>query len=134
MFELTAFTDPFRVLDNFESNFWGRPSLPEFKTDIRDNGDTLSLLADLPGMKKEDIHVDIEDGYLTISAERNRENEQNQNGYVRRERSYGKFARSFDVSSIDTDQIKAAYKDGVLELTLPKKQTTTPPSRRLNID
>lgn len=134
MFELTTFADPFKALDRFENSFWGRSPLPDFKTDIRDNGDTLSLFADLPGMKKEDIHVDVEDGYLTISAERNNEHEQNKNGYVRRERSYGKFSRSFDVTSIDTDSIKAAYKDGVLELTLPKKQAATPPSRRLTID
>ena len=76
MFELTpyerrhqrALFNPFRDMDNFEKSFWGDMAAADFKTDIKDNGKEYVLEADLPGFKKEDIHVDIEDGDLTISA------------------------------------------------------------------
>lgn len=134
MFELTpyerrhqrALFNPFRDMDNFEKSFWGDMAVADFKTDIKDNGKEYVLEADLPGFKKEDIHVDIEDGYLTISAERNSESEKkdDKGNFVRRERSYGSFSRSFDVSSVKTDAITGEYKDGVLTLTMPKKEET----------
>ena len=76
MFELTpyerrhqrALFNPFRDMENFEKNFWGDMAATDFKTDIKDNGKEYVLEAELPGFKKEDIHVDIEDGYMTISA------------------------------------------------------------------
>ena len=127
MFELTpyerrhqrALFNPFRDMDNFEKSFWGDMAAADFKTDIKDTGKEYVLEADLPGFKKEDIHVDIEDGYLTISAERNSESEKkdDKGNFVRRERSYGSFSRSFDVSSVKTDDITGEYKDGVLTLT-----------------
>lgn len=80
MFELTpyerrhqrALFNPFRDMENFEKNFWGDMAATDFKTDIKDNGKEYVLEAELPGFKKEDIHVDIEDGYMTISAERSK--------------------------------------------------------------
>ena len=83
MFELTpyerrhqrALFNPFRDMENFEKNFWGDMSATDFKTDIKDNGKEYVLEAELPGFKKEDIHVDIEDGYMTISAERSNRRE-----------------------------------------------------------
>ena len=77
MFELTpyerrhqrALFNPFRDMENFEKNFWGDMSATDFKTDIKDNGKEYVLEAELPGFKKEDIHVDIEDGYMTIKAQ-----------------------------------------------------------------
>ena len=143
MFELTpyerrhqrALFNPFRDMDNFEKSFWGDMAAADFKTDIKDNGKEYVLEADLPGFKKEDIHVDIEDGYLTISAERNSESEKkdDKGNFVRRERSYGSFSRSFDVSSVKTDDITGEYKDGVLTLTMPKKEENVPTSRRIDI-
>ena len=93
----------------------------EFKTDIQDKGDHYLLEADLPGVKKEDIQVDIDSNYLTISAARQTEKDEKDKAgnYVRRERSYGTYSRSFDISGIDCANIKAGYKDGVLTLTLP---------------
>ena len=127
MFELTpyerrhqrALFNPFRDMENFEKNFWGDMAATDFKTDIKDNGKEYVLEAELPGFKKEDIHVDIEDGYMTISAERSNETEKkdDKGNFVRRERSYGSFSRSFDVSSVKTEDITGEYKDGVLTLT-----------------
>ena len=121
MFELTpyerrhqrALFNPFRDMENFEKNFWGDMAATDFKTDIKDNGKEYVLEAELPGFKKEDIHVDIEDGYMTISAERSNETEKkdDKGNFVRRERSYGSFSRSFDVSSVKTEDITGEYKD-----------------------
>lgn len=139
MFELTPFArrtyNPFKEMEEMENAlFGGRTTLPDFKTDIRDKGDALELKADLPGMKKEDIHVNIEDGYLTITATRNEEKEEKKDAYVRRERHVGTFTRSFDISSIKADEIKGSYTDGVLTLTLPKKTKEVPTSRRLELE
>ena len=97
MFELTpyerrhqrALFNPFRDMENFEKNFWGDMAATDFKTDIKDNGKEYVLEAELPGFKKEDIHVDIEDGYMTISAERSNETEKkdDKGNFVRRSHS-----------------------------------------------
>ena len=112
----------FDMLDNFERNFFGTSSntASSFRTDIRDEGDKFVLEAELPGFKKEDIKLDLKDGILTISAQHTEENEEKKNSYIRRERRYGSFSRSFDVSGIQEDHITAAYNNGVLELTLPR--------------
>ena len=125
----------FDMLDNFERNFFGTSSntASSFRTDIRDEGDKFVLEAELPGFKKEDIKLDLKDGVLTISAQHNSESEEKKDSYVRRERRYGSFSRSFDVSGIQEDHISAAYNNGVLELTLPKAQPVVPASRQIEI-
>lgn len=107
----------------------------EFRTDIKDNGDSYLLEADLPGFKKEDIKIEVDDHYLTIRAERHCESgEKNQQGnYLRCERSYGSYARSFDISGVKEEDISAEYKDGVLRLKMPKEAKQKPEPRRLTI-
>ena len=143
MFELIPFGgrrvnvyDPFRAFDEMERNFFGNSQssvLSAFRTDVIDTGDAYKLDAELPGFKKEDIKIDVENDVLTISAERKAENGENKPNFVKRERFYGSFSRSFDVSGIEVDGIQAAYNDGVLTLTMPKKVETAPASRRLEI-
>ena len=125
----------FDMLDNFERNFFGTSSntASSFRTDIRDEGDKFVLEAELPGFKKEDIKLDLKDGVLTISAQHSEESEEKKNSYIRRERRYGSFSRSFDVSGIQEDHITAAYNNGVLELSLPKAQPVVPASRQIDI-
>jgi len=110
-------------------------ALAEFKTDIQDKGDSYLLEADLPGFKKEDISIDFDDDIMTISAQRHSEHEEKdkKGNFVRCERSYGSYKRSFDLNGIKADEMKAEYKDGVLKLTMPKKVETVPASRRLEI-
>lgn len=93
------------------------------------------LESDLPGMKKEDIHIDIDGDRLSISAQRNasKEERDENSGYIRCERSFGSFSRSFDISGIRAEGITAAYEDGVLKLTLPKQTQAVPAARRLEI-
>ena len=144
MFELIPFDrrnhrvsvyDPFRAFDEMERAFFGsqQPAVLSFRTDVTDTGDAFKLEAELPGFKKEDIKIDIENDCLTISAERHEHKDEEKHNFVKRERVYGSYSRSFDVSGIDVDRISAAYTDGVLSLTLPKKVETPPASRRLEI-
>ena len=143
MFDLTPFAhggrsfiayDPFKEMEEFEKRFFGR-QLPAFKTDIRETDNSYILDAELPGFSREDIRVEIKNGYLTIRAERRTDSEEKdeKNSYIRRERSYGSFARSFDLDGINTDEITAAYKDGVLSLTLPKLTPKVEEGRTLEI-
>ena len=143
MFELIPFDrhsrsisafDPFRAFDEMERSFFGStPTVSAFRTDVTDTGDAFKLEAELPGFNKEDIQLDVENDCLTISAERKLENEDKKPNFIKRERFYGSYSRSFDVSGIQVDQITAAYKDGVLTLNMPKKQETLPASRKLEI-
>ena len=126
--------DPFRELENFEKSFFGDFG-GGFRTDIKDKGDHFELEADLPGVKKEDIAVDIDGDCLTISAQRDsqREEKNDQEQYVRRERSYGSYSRSFDISNVKSEEISGSYENGVLKLVLPKRSPTGSASRRLDI-
>ncbi len=128
--------NPFRDFEDFEKEFFGRNAFAAFRTDIKDNGKEYELEADLPGFNKDDIHVDIEGNYLTVNAERKSEkDEKDEKGnYIRRERSYGSFSRSFNVSNVKTEGIKVSYKDGVLKLIMPKKENSLPSSRHLEIE
>ncbi len=136
--------NPFREMEEFEKKFFDEPFSPffqsrdiaEFKTDITDEGDHYVLETDLPGFEKKDIHLDLSDNMLTINAERHSDHEEKdkKQKYIRVERSYGKYSRQFDVSSVDTENIKAEYKNGVLRLTLPKKQEDFPETRHLEIE
>lgn len=91
------------------------------KVDIRDEGDRYLLEADMPGVSRENVHVDVNDGVMTISAEVNESKESTDNGrYVYRERRYGRTSRAFNLDGIREEDITAEFKDGVLRLNLPK--------------
>ena len=149
MFELIPFArknteyefHPFRELENFQRNFFGTSNAFSsnnplaLRTDIEETDEAYVLRADLPGVGKEDIDLQIEDDILTVKAERRAayQNEDEKKRFVRIERGWGVYTRSFDVSGIDVDQISAAYTDGVLTLQLPKKVEKAPEARRLEI-
>ena len=100
------------------------------RTDVLDQGGHYLLQAELPGFQKEDIKLSIEHNMLTISAEHREDKE----SFVRRERHYGAFSRSFDLDGIDVQGIDAKYENGILELKLPKlAQPPVPPSRQIEI-
>lgn len=92
--------------------------------------------ADLPGFDKKDIHLDLNNDVLTISAERHSEHEDKdkKGKFVRCERSYGTYTRQFDVSNINTDAMKAKYENGVLTLNMPKKSAQLPTAKRVEIE
>ena len=143
MFELVPYTrkrnvtfyNPLDELEDMQRRFFGETAVRDFKTDIRDEGEHYLLEADLPGFKKEDISVNIEGDTLTIRAERTESTDEkdSKGNYIKRERSYGSFSRSFDMTGIRVEDIAAAYENGVLKLTMPKRQETLPTSRKLEI-
>lgn len=119
------FFSPFFGLDNFVSTF---------SVDVRDEGDKYVLEADLPGVKREDVSVNINDDVLTISAEWNSEKKaEKKHGYIMNERRSGRASRSFTLENVQTENISAEYKDGVLMLTMPKVTKTENAPRRIEI-
>ena len=137
MYGITPFTSTnlFDAFDDFDRHFFADRMPNMVRADIREEKDKYVLESELPGFSKEDIAIDIINGNLVLKAERrSSDEEKDKNGkYIRRERSYGSYSRSFDLSGIDSDHISARYKDGILTLDLPKKQQTVPESKRLAI-
>jgi len=136
MSNLTRY-DPF---DDFFRGFFVRPvefgtpaESPTIKVDVKEKGNDYLVHAELPGIKKEDIHVNINDGMVSISAERKQEKETKEGERVlRTERYFGKVSRSFQLGQdVDEGKSSAKFNDGVLELVLPKK--TPVAARRLTI-
>lgn len=97
--------------------------------DIYETENETIIKADLPGMKKEDIQINIEGNVLSVSGERKTEDEVKKENYYRRERSYGMFKREFTLpSTVDHEKIKADFKDGVLKIEIPKPEEKKPKS------
>ncbi|HTN64991.1 MAG TPA: Hsp20/alpha crystallin family protein [Burkholderiaceae bacterium] len=121
--------EPWRDIEDLFSDFRLRPGLreleaePRIKMDVAETDQGYMVKAEIPGVKKEDIKVEIEGNQVSISAETQKETEQKQGEtVVRSERYYGKQYRRFTLAhEIDEDQAQAKYQDGVLELSLPKK-------------
>lgn len=125
--------DPFASLKLFEdavARMWSEPRATRPwspAVDIVETEDALVLKADLPDVKLEDIDVRVENETLTIKGERKFEKEEKIKGYHRIERSYGAFMRSFTVpASLEADKVSAEYKNGVLTVTLPKREEAKP--------
>ena len=101
--------------------------------DIHETDDGFMVTADLPGVKKEDIEIDLKDSTLTIKGEKKFEEKAPKENYIRIERSYGKFIRSFSLpNNIDSEKIKATFNNGTLELNIPKKEDAKP--KQITID
>jgi len=134
MSSTTAVTfDPFHGLRLFEDTVTRLMSEPRANrpwspsVDIFETEDTLTLKADLPDVRIEDLDVRVEQQTLTLRGQRKFAKEQNVKGYHRIERSYGEFVRSFAVpSTVDTEKVEADYKNGVLTIALPKKEAAKP--------
>ena len=121
---------------DFEKNFFNGMSsmMAGFRTDIQDKGDCYILEAELPGFDKEDISIQVDDNMLTIRAEHKQEEEDKKDkNYVRQERHWGMYERSFSINGVKSDEISAGYEKGVLTLKLPKEQPQVPASRQIEI-
>lgn len=100
--------------------------------DLVETEDAFVLRADLPGMKQEDVKIEVEDTLLTISGERAAEHEAREQGFYRLERSFGSFSRSLTLpKGVDGDAVKASFANGVLEVRVPKPEQHKP--RRIQI-
>jgi len=95
--------------------------------DVYDNDDNIVLKAEIPGIDKKDIVIDVKGRVLTLKGERSSDNEVKEDNYYRRERCFGKFERAFTLPvNVEPDKIKANYKDGVLEIEIPKPEEKKP--------
>ena len=124
---------PFRSLENVDRKLYGKHAGKEMLTDVREHEDHYEVEIDLPGFKKDEIKIELNDGYLTISASKGlNEDEKNKEGkIVRKERYSGVLQRSFYVGEQMTNEdIKAKYEDGVLSLTVPKKEEKKLPEKQ----
>ncbi len=119
--------DPLKMLEDVfndkVSPFFSSMITPSFKVDISEDDKAIYVSADMPGIVKEDVKVSMEDDVLCISAERKQEEEEKKKGYHRIERTWGSMSRSFTVGdNVDAENIDAAYDNGVLKITLPKRE------------
>lgn len=122
LFNEDLFDDDFEDLMPSRMVF-GKHEKNWMKTDIKDMGNSYELDVDLPGFKKDEVHVELENGYLTIRADKNHENDEkdSKGNYIRQERYYGSCSRSFYVGDdIKHEDVKAKFEDGILHLNLPK--------------
>ncbi len=94
------------------------------KCDIYELNGDYHIEMDIPGFDKKDIKIESKNGYLTITASKENKDEEENKNYIRRERSYGKFERSFYLGDLDDQKIEAEFKDGMLKITVPKKEET----------
>lgn len=108
---------------NGRNPLYGKRAKNLMKTDVRETDDTYEVDVDLPGFKKDEINVDLKDGYLTISAAKGLDkDEKDQKGrYIRQERYAGSCSRSFYVGDVKPEDVSAKYEDGILRLSMPKQ-------------
>lgn len=147
------FFDPFDLFGDVReemSRLWGqrplmpRPVLRPFaqlaegywapRMDVYEKNGQLMVKVELPGVNKEDVKVEIDQGDLVIDGERKTESEVKEEDYYRMERAYGSFHRRLPIPfDVKTEQISAAYKDGVLEIQIPKPAAATPETKKITI-
>ena len=130
--DLFNFPD-FRDLNHMERKLYGRHADRLMKTDVKEEDNQYEVSIDLPGFSKEDINLELNDGYLTISASKNMNNDKNdkKGRLIRQERYSGSMQRSFYVGDqITEEDVKASFKHGVLSLTMPKKEQQKLPEKK----
>ena len=122
-----AFSDFDRIVESFLKPTYARTVQFQPSCDVNEGKDHYMVSFDMPGVNKEDIKIDVQENNLTISGERKSSKEQNDEGMYYRERTYGKFERTFVLpKSIDVDRIEAHYENGVLNVALPKAESAKP--------
>lgn len=121
--------------DFFNDPFFRGTFLPTtgIKADIRENEKEYVLDVEIPGVKKEDIKLELRDDVLTVSVDQNEEVKEERGNYIRRERRYGSFSRSFYVENIRHEDVKAKYTNGILIVTLPKDKDIKRNTHKIDI-
>ena len=124
-----------RLFDRDMDDSNGQLTQWPMRVDIREDENSIVVKADVPGMEQKDINVKVDNGMLTISGERTFSDEEHKDKYHRVERAYGRFSRSFQMpNTTDPENISATYKNGVLEVTLPKREEAKPRSIQVQIN
>ncbi len=146
----TGFFSPFEEMERWFEEAFRRPFfapswMPRLKfpdvgpmyptVDIFEDGNNVVVKAELPGMKKEDIEVNISDDVITISGEKKSEDKVEKKDYFRLERSYGSFTRTLQLpAETQTEKAKASFKDGVLEVRIPKTEAAVQKVKKINVE
>jgi len=146
---VVAHGDPFRTADiqgevnRLFDSFFGRPTTAVAPTgermwapavDVREDKDNLTLSFEIPGIRDKDVDVSITDDLLSVRGERRFEREVKDESYHRLERVYGKFERNVQLPMpVQSDKVKAVYRDGVLEITLPKAEEVKPKQIKIDV-
>lgn len=119
-----------------ERELYGKHARNLMKTDVHETEDSYEMNVELPGFKKEDIHVELKEGYLTLRAEKNLEKEEKkEKKVIRSERYVGSMSRSFYVGDVQPESVKCKYEDGVLTLEFPKaEQPKLPETHSITIE
>lgn len=127
------FSDPFEMMVPARSALYGKHGKNLMKTDVRETEETYELDIDLPGFKKDEIDLNLNDGYLTISAAKglDKDTEDKKGKYIRQERYAGTCSRSFFVGeAVEPEEVSAGFEDGILRITLPKKAEKRLPEKK----
>ncbi|MGI6239764.1 MAG: Hsp20/alpha crystallin family protein [Christensenellales bacterium] len=126
---LSLFQDDF-----FRPFFFGGDAMPaSFRVDVKDEGEQYVMEAELPGISRDHIKIDVDDGVLTIIAEWKQADKEGRGEYLVSERRAGRVQRSFTLENVLEDQITAEYSDGVLRLTMPKREEIRRTPRRIEL-
>ena len=147
--DLQKYSSPFEEMermfnDFFQQRFFAPSWMPRFKfpeladvstsVDMFEEGDNLVIKAELPGMKKEDINVDLKDDVITISGEKKSEEKTERKDYHRVERSFGSFTRRLQLPvEIKADKVEASFKDGVLVIRMPKSEAAKQNAKKIAV-
>ena len=121
--------EPFEVLKRFNDNFFDVEAESAWtpRVNISENEKSYEISAEIPGVSKDNIKVDLKENKLTIKGEKKAEKKEEKDNYIRVERSYGNFERSFYLNDdVDVTKLNASFKDGVLNVSLPKKEEAQP--------
>lgn len=130
----------FDSFNNFIDSFFNADFFPQvqnvgqMKVDIKEQDNKYILEAELPGVNKDEITVELKDDMLTISVEKNEQFEETKENYIRKERRYGSQSRSFYVENVKAEDINANFENGILSISLPKKEVKTNNSRKIDIN
>jgi HSP20 family protein len=133
--DVDDFSAGLRLFQDSLTRLWGEPASRPWTpaVDIYETENELVLKADLPDVDPKNVGIQLENGTLTLKGERKFEQQQNGKGFHRIERSYGSFVRAFSLpDTVEADKVKADYKNGVLTVTLPKKEVAKP--RTINVE
>ncbi len=109
-------------------------SSDQIKVDIKEKEKEYVVEAEIPGFKKEDVTIELDEDRLTIAAQKSEQRDEEKENYIRKERSYSSMSRSFSISNVSSENIKAKFENGILTIILPKKEQTSISSKKIQIE
>ncbi len=125
LFASPGFGDFSSMLDDFFGDITpaaSRPLVGGFRVDIRENEDSYQIDAELPGVGKDEVKLELNDGLLSIRVDREESKEETKDNYIHRERRYGSMSRSFRLADFKADEVSARFDNGILQITVPKAE------------